>query len=367
MVRMKTVLCLLIGNIRYDGRVRKEIASLKKAGNNVTLMVSSFDKEDSYDNYDFDIAFLPRKNGGGFFQKAFRSISYFFKIRSLIKRINPDIIHCNDLNTLIFTWGLDRRYGVIYDSHELYLEGKVGILKLFWSFCEERLIQKCNRVIVPQIDRLYYIYFRYNLALEKLCLIENFPLKAVGLSKTYFCDTYGVETEGKTIISYIGAITRERAIDVLIQSVVDVDSVLLFVIGSSKGDPAYYQQLQMSIDKFQLTQRVYLFPPIPHDRVLDVVNSSNIGVCFYTDKNFNSYFSASNKLYEYLNLGVKVLTNDTASTMRTIEHGVDGYCCSCVDVESVKEGIISLMNVPTPLPTNYYWDNQENYFLKLYE
>ena len=52
---MKNVLFLLIGNIRYDGRVLKEISTLCKAGYKVSLILSDFDVDDNVSNYDFNI------------------------------------------------------------------------------------------------------------------------------------------------------------------------------------------------------------------------------------------------------------------------------------------------------------------------
>ena len=57
---MKNVLFLLIGNIRYDGRVLKEISTLCKAGYKVSLILSDFDVDDNVSNYDFNIILLRR-------------------------------------------------------------------------------------------------------------------------------------------------------------------------------------------------------------------------------------------------------------------------------------------------------------------
>ena len=45
---------LLIGEIKYDGRVSKEINTLQKHGFEVELIVSKFNN-DSYNNYNFKI------------------------------------------------------------------------------------------------------------------------------------------------------------------------------------------------------------------------------------------------------------------------------------------------------------------------
>lgn len=362
---MKNIVFLLIGNIRYDGRVLKEIKTLRKVGHQVTLIVSSFDKDDSKDNYDFDIVVLKRNNGGNFLLKFLRTFFYFFKMRKAILNLRPDMVHCNDLNTLFFIYGLPKKIEIVYDAHELYLESRKGFVRKFLSFWEAKLIKKAKTVIVPQIDRLYYMYFKYNLPLEQFRLIENFPLKRDDLSETFFQDKYGISTDNKTVITYLGAVTREREIDLLVQAMEKIDSAFLFIVG--KGPDDYKREIEELICRLKLDENVFMMPPIPNKEVLDAVNSSDIGVCFYNEKHFNSYFCASNKLYEYLNLGVKVLTNNTAGVARVIKHGVNGYCCDVINRESVEEGLKQLVTMGEFERGNYYWDHQEKLFTKIYQ
>lgn len=146
----------------------------------------------------------------------------------------------------------------------------------------------------------------------------------------------------------------------LVRSVEDIENIYLFVIG--KGEELYKRKVENIISKLHLEQTVFLLPPIPNKEVLHAVNSSNIGVCFYNEKHFNSYFCASNKLYEYLNLGVKVLTNNTAGVARVIRHRENGYCCDVINAEEIRRGIQFLIQMRDIEKANYYWDNQEKLF-----
>ena len=361
---MKTVVFLLIGNIRYDGRVLKEISTLRRAGHKVALILSDFDADDDVANYDFDIVLLRRKYGENLLMKVLTTISFFFRIRKAIISLSPDILHCNDLNTLMFAFALSKKMEIVYDAHELYLESRSGIVRTFWGFVEKKLIKKAKAVIVPQIDRLYYMYFRYNLPLERFFLIENFPNRVEGLSSSFYKDKYNIDRENKQIITYIGGITPEREIATVIRAVQPIDNILFFIIG--KGTEAYKKKLENLIRELQIQEKVFLCPPIPHQEVLHAVNSSDIGVCFYNEHHLNSYFCASNKLYEYLNLGVKVLTNNTAGVARVIKPGENGFCCNVITVDEVRKGVMALLKMGKFSPTNYYWENQESRLLSIY-
>ena len=102
----------------------------------------------------------------------------------------------------------------------------------------------------------------------------------------------------------------------------------------------------------KIQKKVFMYPAIPNKEVLHAVNSSDIGVCFYNERHFNSYFCASNKLYEYLNLGVKVLTNNTAGVARVVKHGENGFCCDCITVDEVRKGLITLLNMKNFVQTD---------------
>jgi glycosyltransferase involved in cell wall biosynthesis len=361
---MKSVLFLLIGNIRYDGRVQKEIATLKNAGYNVTLIVSMFDNDDDIRNYDFNIIIQQRKNGGSFLIKFFRTFFYFFKMRKHILQINPDILHCNDLNTLFFSYKLPKDISIIYDAHELYFESRKGFTRAFLAWTEKYLIQNAKKVIVPQIDRLYYMYFRYNLPMERFSLIENFPLKKANLSKSFYYDKYTFKKGYNLIISYLGTVQKEREIDLIVQAMQEIQGAVLFIIGN--GEKKYVKEIQNLIYTLQLEEKVFLMPAIPQEEVLSAINSSDIGVCFYNAANFNSYFCASNKLYEYLDCGVKLLTNNIAGVVRVVKHGVNGYCCDYINKESIVDGINTLLKTDEIKKENYYWENQIPLFLSLY-
>lgn len=72
-------------------------------------------------------------------------------------------------------------------------------------------------------------------------------------------------------------------------------------------------------------------------------------------------------MYEYLDLGVKVLTNYTAGVAHVVHNGENGYCCRIINKENIAEGLKVLLNMQSIVRANYYWENQVNTFLKIYE
>lgn len=362
---MSKIVCLLIGNIKYDGRVKKEIYSLSEAGHDVSLIVSMHDENDETD-YHCKLIHLPRNNGGSFLSKLFRNATYIFRVTKAIKKEKPDFVHCNDLNTLILTFMLPQSIKIVYDSHEIYPETRNGFAsRVFFTFAEKYLVYKTCKIIVPQIDRLHYIYFKYKLPLSHYVLLENFPLKAIIPQKNFWERKYGINTKDKFVVSYIGALTKEREVEDIIRAMQYVPvKVVLFIIGP--GGNEYEKKLKDVVESLHFEKQVYMFDRISNSEVLEAEASSDIGICIYNAKNLNSYFCASNKVYEYLDYGAKVITTDIGGMSRIIKNGANGHKLKEITSKNIANSINDLITKDENFEANYFWENQVNNYLDIF-
>lgn len=360
----KRILVLLIGNIRYDGRVKKEISSLQKFCYDISLVVTSFDEDDSFSNYDFKIYVVNQPSGTNIMTKISNKLKYRRSINKIISKEKPDYIHCNDA-TIFYVGRWMKKVKVIYDAHELLTEMEYGIRRRITTYLEKQKLKNVNKVILPQIDRLNYFYFTYQnqVELSQLYLLENFPLKNNNLIPEFFKTKYDFETDNK-ILSYVGVIAKERKIIEIIEAVSRIENLVFFIIGRSQ--PAYKKKILDLIKIKNLEDRVIFKDSIPNGEVISVSVSSDIGICFYSDLNLNSYFCASNKLYENLNSGMAVLTNNIAGTARIIRTGINGYMVDEISVDEIHKGLLALTKIEPPERANYYWENQENVLKEVY-
>lgn len=363
----KKILVLLWGNIRYDGRVQKEISSLKKFGYDVSLIVTAFDDDDNVNNYSYPIHIVKKNQPKFLLTRIYSKLLHKYKINKAIKEIAPDYIHCNDFAMLTYTIGWFNKAKVVYDAHELATEIYTGRTKRNIERLEKYAVGRCYKIIIPQIDRLNIFYFKHKekIAKSKIYLLENLPLNQSGLSESYFTDKYGYN-DVKKIISYVGSITNERGIEEVIEAISELENVVFFIIGTISTQ--YKTLLTNKIEKAGLANRVFIKPPIPNKEVLDAANSSNIGVVFYNHPNLNSYFCASNKLYEYINCGTLLLTNNIGGTARIIKNGINGYSVDDITVDEIRKAINILVSLKKPENKgNYYWENQEQILKEIYD
>lgn len=362
----KKILFILWGNIRYDGRVQKEIASLVKLGYKVSLIVTEFDDDDDVKNYSYNIYIVKKQSYSFLLKRIFAKYKQSYIINTIIKKVSPDFLHCNDYSTLQFAVGWFKKIKVVYDSHELATEMYSGWTKKYIQKLEKYALKRCYKVIIPQIDRLHIFYFKYKdtIKKEQLYLLENFPVNQQNLTDKFFEQKYNYRQIGNKIISYSGVINNERGIEEVIEAISTLENIDFFIIGRISQE--YEKKLIEKINNFGLTGRVFIKPPVPNNEILSIANSSDIGIAFYNHPNLNSYFCASNKLYEYLNCSAYVLTNNIGGTARVIKNGINGYLVDSMNVNEIRKAITVLMDLDAPNSGSFYWEDQELVLREIY-
>lgn len=377
---MRKVAMILIGNIRYDGRVQKEIKTFLKNKYEVTLYVSDFDVDDSLENYNYKICvienhlkkikFLKRNK---FLKKIslklqrinlLNIILFDFEVLRKLKKLKPDYIHCNDLPTLLFCRFFPKNSKIVFDAHELFPESGESKIKIkLWNLVEKMNIKYTHRIIQAEKNRLAYFMRKHKV--NNLELIENFPLRIPRLGNDYFKKKYKYETKNK-IGLYIGVIFENRGIEEIIKAVLAFDNLDLFIIGKfSSVDYEIY--LKSYINNNNLGDKIIIKPQIPQKEVIKAINSADINFIFYRNNNLNNYYCASNKLYEGLNCGVKVLTNNYPGIKKVAKDLANVRMVKNLKDGEIRAGIKYLMNIKVGTKTKYYWENQENKFMNIYK
>lgn len=363
---MKKVVFVLTENIKFDGRVQKEINTLQKHNIKVELIVDRF-VDDDINNYNFNIHVLNGINikGNNFVANFIRNVSFNIKAAKLIRKINPDYVHCNDLNTLLSGVLSKKKNEVIYDAHELYVEKKTGPSKYLWRLIEYVLIPRVNRIIVPEKNRIQYLKGKYG-EKKRFYLVENFPEKMAKYESNFFYEKYKVP-RGNKILSYIGIISEERGIENVLKAISMTEGIIFVCVGPISNN--YLSKLKGIIANLNIEEKVFIKPPIKNSDVIHATHSSDIGMVFYKNTNLNNYYCASNKLYEYITCSVPVLTNDYPGLIEVVNKVKCGINLSSLSTEELVKGLnfIKENEFEFNNSENYYWHNQNKELLSVYD
>ncbi len=85
-------------------------------------------------------------------------------------------------------------------------------------------------------------------------------------------------------------------------------------------DETYYRYIH---DLCERTERVKLLPPVDHERIVDTLNTYDVGILFFPPATFNLRFMLPNKLYEYVQARLVVVAGPTPEVQSFVEkHGV---------------------------------------------
>ena len=364
---MGKVVFILWGNINYDGRVQKEIHTLLKNGYEVELVLQNF-VQDDLTKYDFKIRyfnFTPKSHPIGNFLLPFQFCSAAAK---LLKEIHPDIVHCNDLNTL-YAGYLYKKSGadfkLVYDAHELYPEHFIDLTRrTWWNFVEKRLLRHADEIILPEKNRASYFKKKYGI--NHVHIIENFPIQRQLLPDNYL-EEIEPASKGKIKLLYVGAMSENRGIIQMVNAMplLPKDYCLLLV---GQVSATMVRTLRDLVFMNGLAYRVFILQPVENKNVINVINSADIGLVFYNGATLNDYYCASNKLFEFIVCSKYVVTNDYPGLKETVEANGLGQCINNMNSSAIAQAVskIGLNGKKFGNNERFLWANQEQKFLDIY-
>jgi glycosyltransferase involved in cell wall biosynthesis len=367
---MAHILMLLIGDIRYDGRVRKEIRTLLAAGHRVELIVSDFEKKGSGgEDLEIRIHYIPMTLWSNPAMNFFEQLSFNRKAALIIKDIGPTHVHCHDLSSLLAgVWSKGKIRGkLVFDAHELMPESMGGLREKIWGYIESKCVDSCDAIIMPEKNRIAYFRGKYPDA-PKIWLLENFPCRSEipNRKNDLFRDKYPIK-ENQKIILYTGILAFRRHIEDLIHAMsICADGFILIILGHAfKG---YDEALLRLVNKLHLADKVFFNKAVPYANVIDYMASCDIGIALYRNTNLNNFYCASNKIYEFIALGKPIITNNYPGVLEIVQSFGQGVCLATVTPESLAEAFTRADN-PALIKSGvkkYFWEDQENILIQLY-
>lgn len=245
-----------------------------------------------------------------------RQIGMSLDLAGRILELEPDCVHCHDLNTVVAGHLVRRvlRVPVVYDSHELWLERNLAGRSRFWDrlqwgFVERRLIGRCAAVSTVAEGIARHLEKQYGLT--KVELVRNVQPYTPPAPKSHLlADELGIDHD-RSVALYAGGILRHRGIENLIRAAAIASDRVAWVIMGYATQPAYLDELRgLAEREGVLGNRVYFRDAVPPDDVNAYAASSDLAVV-PTEAICLSYeFEASNKIFHSVMARVPVAMSD---------------------------------------------------------
>lgn len=253
--------------------------------------------------------------------------------RRELLRFRPDLVIANDWRALPLAFAAKLGCGacIIYDSHEFAPEEFADSWR--WRLLarqhvvriEDRYIREADAIATVSDGIADALAQRYGLA--RPTVISNTP----AWQATAFRPT----TRPITVL-YHGAVVPRRGLETLIESVSRWPGDFRLVIrGPAQG--GFDQHLRNLAGPFG--ERIALEPPVPPDQLISTAAQADIGIFLLSNSTTHARFAMPNKIFEYMQAGLMVISSDLPEIRRMIEAAGCGMLLS----DDSPEGIATCL------------------------
>ena len=226
-----------------------------------------------------------------------------------------DIYLSNDTDTLVanFLASRIRRKPLVFDAHEMFPEvpevTQRKFVKTVWTKIEDWIFPRLKQsyTVCQSIADIYNQKYKINMQ-----VVRNIP---VAQQKKEILPA-PIDTHGKKILLYQGAVNVGRGIEWIIDAMPYLDEFVFYVI----GDGDILAELKERVNSRRLNDRVFFTGRIPFEQLPAYTACADIGINLLENKGLNYYYSLPNRIFDYMRAEVPVLASDFPEIRRIVAH-----------------------------------------------
>jgi glycosyltransferase involved in cell wall biosynthesis len=316
--------------------------------------------------------------------KFFSYKGFYIDVKKAIakKQLVPNFVHAHDLNTLPLGVKVAKKYKskLIYDSHELYIHRNKPYLTPKWfQVLEEKIerknIRKCDKVITVSNSIVKYLAKKYQI--DEPTLIMNAPVKknkGKQSDENNLAIKLGV-SDDKKILIYSGAISFNRGLDKIIESLAYLPNAYLVFLG--RGSNSFKNYLLAVAKNKHVEDRFSFYGPVKPHEVTTYVQSAYLGIAPIENVCLSYYFCAPNKVFEYIQGEIPVVSSDFPDLKDVVEGNEIGKTFDPQNPKDIADKISEIINNKElynhykngvkSIVDKYKWENESIKLLALYQ
>lgn len=265
-----------------------------------------------------------------------------------------DVLYSNDLDTLsanFFATWFKPKSRLIYDTHELFTEvpelENRRFAKNTWLNIEKYIFPKLNNVITvnESIAKIYEAKYA-----KSILVVRNVPEKyenQISFSKSKI----GLPEDKFILIIQGSGLNVDRGVEEAVLSMQFIDNALLVIVGSGDVIPITKE----IVSQKRLDDKVKFFDKRPYLEMMQLTSNANIGLSLDKPLSDNYRFSLPNKLFDYIQAGIPILSSELIELKKIITKYEIGCFVKTVSPEEIAKNINFLIANPDIL--NVYKTN----------
>ncbi len=219
----------------------------------------------------------------------------------ILRRFSTDHITCNDLDTILIgrTLKLFRDFKLYLDCHEWFEEvpelNNKTLKRGIWKWIAKRCMPTTdarytvNSMIAKEMGQAYKCEFEVVRNISPTIDKINWKLK---------------EKPDLFRLVYLGVLNKGRGLEQLIASMEQLDQVELDII----GDGDITDQLREQLANSPVSDRIKMHGSLKPEQFIPIFQRSHVGINLLLSTSKSYYYSSANKLHDYINHGLMVLT-----------------------------------------------------------
>ncbi len=295
---------------------------------------------------------IDHRVGGAF--RCLSTLTAYALVASAIYRraralsIIPCVVICHDIHALAAAVKIKKLYGcpIIYDSHEFWPEG--DLLAPAWqrrltTYIERKIIRHADAVVTvsPQLARCLASLY----GVPKVISAPNAEPR--GPSVTVLRE----ESRSAPLkILFQGQVALRRGIEELLAawSQVDEKEAVLY-LRCPEND--YLAELRRTFKGLLDQGKVIILQPVPEKDLIPAATFGDLGIIPYVGPNLNHVYCCPNKLSQYMQAGLAILSNKLEFVSEVIRRFECGLTYDAGKPETLVEAIRFLIANPKVLQT----------------
>lgn len=319
--------------IEFDGRVMRAADALADA---FDVTVLCLEGSGQFSTPCYQIVRAPHVEGP--FPKVRRHLRFWLAYLTLAWRLRPAVVYAHDFFLSFIGWVVARLFGAqyVYDAHELLVPDpreRVAIRDRIFLTMERLVVARADLVIAANTERADVMRQYYALSRTPTTVGNVPPMPTASMSDAEVVATYPplVRHAPQDIhIVYHGDVNFGRGLRAFIDALDHLGPrFVMLVIG---GGPD--QQALAAMHKGATPEgapRLRAIGRTPHAHLHELVRRCDIGLVMYPFKGLNNILCASNKIVEYAQAGIPVVSTCQPPIARVVGAYGFGELLGCSD------------------------------------
>ncbi len=322
----------ILNSFDTDSRARLEVQALSEMGHQIEIIATV--GSDSTSFCGSPIHRIPQWKHP---TRKFRFLQYNIIASRIGKRMQADIYHAVDLDTLQAAVRSAGNRKIVYEARELYTElealnGRPGTTAV-WRNLERSLIGHADRVITINDSIASELSRRYGI--DKPVVIRNVAPMPKHQKPKDLHRLFGIPDENKILI-YQGVFRRGQGLSYLLAVMTCIENAVLLLVGNGQIE----SELRNQVQTLDLQDKVKFAGRIPPDELADYTAGADAGLLLMEDVALNNRLALPQKLFQYLSAGIPQIVSPMPELKAFVENEGTGLVVPLED-HVTAAGLIS--------------------------